>query len=233
MRPRHLKLAAASMLAVAAVMIMRHPSEPNPSGADPVNEHPRATQCVRRSNRAASMSAPSTPLPAVQVERQAAPTANTNPADLSDTHSTIPDGSQDMGSTQAGRAIQLAEDVRLPAAFMAQSEPEMADLAITTEVVAAANLAITDSFYQQLAAGVAAQPAPAAQPEANRSGMIPVTPTPGTEDTTVIPPGPEVASARESADELYRALFGDEAYGRMTLHSALEVRLPANAGSAP
>jgi hypothetical protein len=233
MRPRHLKLAAASMLAVAAVMIMRHPSEPNPNGADPVSGHPLATQAVRRGYRAVSMSAPSTPLPAGQAVRQAPPTADTNPADISDTHSTIPDGPQDMGSTQAGRAIQLAENVRLPAAFMAQSEPEMAALTISTNAVAAANLAITDSFYQQLAAGVAAQPAPAAHPEANRSGMMPVTPTPGTEDTTVIPPGPEVASARESADELYRALFGDEAYGRMTLHSALEVRLPADAGSAP
>jgi hypothetical protein len=46
----------------------------------------------------------------------------------------------------------------------------------------------------------------------------------------VIQPGPAVAHARATAKARYRALFGDEAYNRLTINAALEANLPKDSG---
>ena len=44
--------------------------------------------------------------------------------------------------------------------------------------------------------------------------------------TTVITPGESVDEACNRADEQYRTLFGEAAYNRQGMNSAIEVRLP-------
>jgi hypothetical protein len=46
------------------------------------------------------------------------------------------------------------------------------------------------------------------------------------EDTTMIHPGPAEQTAREKANQTYRALFGDSAYNQMTMTAVMEVQIP-------
>jgi hypothetical protein len=138
------------------------------------------------------------------------------------------------------QAIQLSDYVQLPAALMPQNGPETdAELTVPAAVVAA-NREIANTFYQKIAASPIARPATGEKP-VDAHPVTPVTvsandsptpssdsPTPSGGDTTVIPPGPDVEQAREIANETYRTLFGDEAYNRQTMNSAIEVHLPAN-----
>ena len=107
----------------------------------------------------------------------------------------------------SSQAIQLADEVRLPAALMppGTNPPPPA--------VAAATAQITDTFYQELQAGVSR---PQAGQEAPRT----------TDDTAIIPENFATRLARQRADEQFRALYGDEKYIQQTLNSAIEVLLP-------
>ena len=89
--------------------------------------------------------------------------------------------------------------------------------------VAAAMQGIVDRFYQDLAAGVRQQNAADAS-----SGQI----SADGEDTVVVNPGPIVEAARARANETYRTLFGDDAYNRLTMNTALEVQPAMAAGDA-
>lgn len=105
--------------------------------------------------------------------------------------------------------IRLGNDVRLPAALMHQATATVA----TTPEIAAARQGIIDSFYQELSTH-------AAGPQLN-------SPIVGAESINIIPTGQDTDAARKRADEAYRALYGNEAYNRHSINSALEVRLPA------
>ena len=79
---------------------------------------------------------------------------------------------------------------------------------------------VIDTFYQDLAVSVQNDPAIVGTDAAATE----------TDPTILIHPGPAVESARKRANETYRALFGDEAYGQMTMNALLESRLPVDSG---
>jgi hypothetical protein len=109
------------------------------------------------------------------------------------------------------RAFRLGSDVRLPAALMHQA----ATTAATLEI-AAANQGIIDSFYQE----IFSRSADGTTDEQENPLIAEV------EETLVIPAGKNTDSVRERADEIYRALYGNEAFNRYSIESAVEVRLP-------
>ena len=114
-------------------------------------------------------------------------------------------------------AIQLAGDVRLPAAVMALAEIAQPSAEPVPPAVAAAQREIVEKFYQEVAVEMA-PPNISPHPE-----LVDAT-------TVVISPGEAVDNARHRADEQYRTLFGDAAYNRQGIGSAIEVRLPGNPG---
>ena len=83
--------------------------------------------------------------------------------------------------------------------------------------VAAARSQIVDGFYADLFQQLVSDAEP---PE------IEIDPETG-EETVVIPPGYGDDSARQRANELYRTLFGQDAYNSKLLAAALESRLEA------
>ena len=113
------------------------------------------------------------------------------------------------------RAVRLAAAVRLPAAIMAQGDPEPT-LHRNSKATMAANQAISDSFYGDLLSDTNN----AHQQDGNDPDAGPE------DDEIVIPPGLEVRRATHRADEAYRTMFGDAAYNRQSMMSALEVLLP-------
>ena len=106
-------------------------------------------------------------------------------------------------AAQAVQAVQLGDDVRLPAALMPQ------DTTNRSPEVAAAVAAIGDRFYREIQEIAASE-----------------NPNPAT-DTTVIHKSPATEQALKRANEEYRMLWGDEAYNRTTIDSHIEVNLPA------
>lgn len=120
----------------------------------------------------------------------------------------------DVRENSPGRilpAVQLADNARLPAAFMAlarsSAEPDKA-LPLTSNK---ALQAIEDGFYQDLAV------------QASDSNQVDGTEGPA----VVIGPGPILEDASARANELYRSLFGNDAYNRHAMDSAKEVLLPS------
>ena len=122
-------------------------------------------------------------------------------------------------------AVQLAWNVRLPAAIMDSGRRRTENPGAVPTPADEAVRGIETTFYQNVAATV---PEVANPPEA-----APINGTDNGESTTVITPGPEVEQARNNANELYRALFGDAAYNRQTMDSAIEVQLPENQDIGP
>ena len=122
-----------------------------------------------------------------------------------------PNTLQQESSAGAARAFRLGSDVRLPAALMHQ-----AMATATTPAIATASQGIIDSFYQEISTHA-------------RDGMAEEqvnSPQATNDDTRIVPAGPDADKARGRADETYRALYGNEAYNRHSINSALEVRLP-------
>lgn len=101
-------------------------------------------------------------------------------------------------------AIQLADDVRLPAALMPHNT------AGESPIVTAARAAIGDRFYRELQEIATNE----TQPEADA--------------TVVIHKSPATENALKRANEEYRALFGDEAFNRRTIDTHIEVNLPTD-----
>lgn len=115
------------------------------------------------------------------------------------------------------RTIQLAGNFQLPAVLLAKSSPDGSKTHETKTPVESATQAIADGFYLDLAEHL---------PD-DRS--VDTTGNPAAEQVggnTIIEPDSGSVSVRRHADELYRSLFGDEAFGRKGMESTLEVRLP-------
>lgn len=221
MRPLHLKLLAAVLLAVCALLVMRKPASHDfPASYVPTesrNEMPRAAGQARNSASAAS-SLEGEPLPPDNEEGARFPniTGIRPTAGISDISSSPPSSSRESATDAAKRGVQLADDVRLPAAIMAQGVPDATTHNMTSPA-AAANREIVNSFYRELLATADNTPATA-------------DPATGGEQTAVVPPGAGVDNARRHADELYRAMFGDAAFNQQGISSAIEVRLPVDSG---
>jgi len=145
----------------------------------------------------------------------------------------------ELSADSAARAVQLNDDVRLPAALMPQGQDDL------PPAVAAAAVEIGNSFYRKLQNRSAAhQKPPESSNNVTYSTMVPKGPespnlsqtagqqppsfqVPDTaEDLTLIPNTPDTEQIRKQADEQFRALYGDEKFIRQTVSSAIEVRLP-------
>lgn len=103
-------------------------------------------------------------------------------------------------------AIQLADDVRLPAALLPH------DTANESPVITAARTAIGDRFYRTLQETAAKDPA--------------VNSTSGADDTVIIHQSATTENALKRANEEYRALFGDAAFNQKTIDTHIEVKQP-------
>jgi hypothetical protein len=120
--------------------------------------------------------------------------------------------------------VRLAPDVKLPAASFAKLEPRFQPNMPASPVVAAANQEIENDFYRELAGRAARTPRPS--PDAlDNSGEAPGD-NPGQDDTVVIGPGQDLEAALDRANEIYRSLFGNDAYNRRMVESSIEVNLP-------
>ncbi len=113
--------------------------------------------------------------------------------------------------TPVERTIQLANNFRLPAALLSRSftptEPKPAAVENITRQ-------IEDTFYRKLGSNRSESP----ETVAADSNVDP---------NVVIEPDEESIQVLDHADQLYRSMFGQEAFNRQSLNSAIEVRLPA------
>ncbi len=118
---------------------------------------------------------------------------------------------------KTNRGIQLAENVKLPAAIMALSDPSFKNLTPQQDT---ALRHVVDTFYKDLAARAEAR---LSNQELARDHQV-VQSSNG-EETIIIQPGEDVEKARQRANEIFRALFGDDRYNQVTMQSAMEVML--------
>lgn len=109
------------------------------------------------------------------------------------------------------RAVQLAANVRLPAAVIPIDE------AGVPPAVAEAGKEIINGFYRELQAY--------AEDELSHPDHQTVDATSG-DETTIIPVSAATDRIRHWADEQFRAQYGNEKFIQQTHHSAVEVRLP-------
>lgn len=105
--------------------------------------------------------------------------------------------------------IQLAPDVRLPLAALPIDFQ-------TNEVTARMLDIIVADYYRDLAAGVPA--------EGNDGGTTQI--EDNGETTIIVSNSPAAEAARHRADWRFRAIFGKQAFNRMSMQSNLEARLP-------
>jgi len=157
---------------------------------------------------------PSQPPPAAAAQ----PTAS---------QATQPTGSSVVKSNILPRGLRLSDNVKLPAVILALSDPNRDPEHKLPQPVLDCMQGIVDRFYQDLAASAGNQAGTAGKPPG--TSPDPAAPVTAADNTVVIEPGPAVDKARARANEMYRALFGDEAYNRLTMNSALEVQLPVEA----
>jgi hypothetical protein len=113
-------------------------------------------------------------------------------------------------------AVRLAHDVPLPAVILTLNEEQIDPENKTPKPIKDAMKSIVDKFYTNLAESAAEGDYVSKDPDG----------------TLVVGKGPGVERAREEADQIYRALFGEEAYNRMTMDSVLESQLPVVDSSA-
>lgn len=193
-RPLIFKLFATGLVAASAFLIL-HPADRNlPITGDRQPARHLAQRHGERvaESRDARHGGPATTPPAASI----APMTDEPIARSS---------SQAVPEPPAGRfaqAIQLADDVRLPAALLPQGPPNL------PPAVAEATAEIANTFYRELQAAT-----PQAPPGEDQ-------------DTTLIPKTPRTEQIRQLADEQFRALYGDDRYIQQTLNSAIEVQLP-------
>lgn len=107
-------------------------------------------------------------------------------------------------------AVRLADDVQLPAVILTLNEEQIDPENKTPQPIKDAMKSIVDKFYTNIAESAAEGDYVSKDPDG----------------TLVVGKGPGVERAREEADQIYRALFGEEAYNRMTMDSLLESQLP-------
>lgn len=105
--------------------------------------------------------------------------------------------------------LRLAPDVRLPVAAMP------IDFTISPVAQTALEQIVAD-YYQEISTSVSETPGESTVTKESGEG----------ETTLVVANGPAVDAARKRADYRFKALFGNDAYNRMTMSTLLEARLP-------
>ena len=113
-------------------------------------------------------------------------------------------------------AIRLSNDFRLPAAILAAAarRAEPSPNAIPAPIAAMSETLIAN-FYQSLATEVSRYD----------ESSVEIDPVTG-ESTRVIEPNAMTDGIRKQSDELYRSLYGNEAYNQFLRQSAIERTLP-------
>jgi hypothetical protein len=242
MRPFHLNLAAIGLVAVcSAIIVQQFRREdsgridvPVSKGIPPAAKAEKTTallpthQTSMASGRASSSPARSSE-PGIHGVRNVSEKPGNSPL-APDSASPALAGNEGSNSGQStrstdsnpqDRAIQLGENVRLPAAILALNEPDE-DAGIITPALTDATREIENNFYRELASKATENQAGA---ESGQTGIA-------AEDdpNTVIMSDHDVYDARERADAVYRTLYGDEAANRRGISSAIEVQLPTGAG---
>lgn len=124
--------------------------------------------------------------------------------------------------TKSPLGVRLATNVRLPAAAMPN------DLKLT-EVSRKALQDILDDYYRELALGIVPEEE-AADPEMNPPQTGRIETADNGERTLIVTNGPVADAARKRADQRFRALFGNAAYNRITMHAQMELLMSADAG---
>ena len=117
--------------------------------------------------------------------------------------------------------VRLAANVRLPAAAMPN------DLKLTV-VSRKALQDILDDYYRELALGIVPEEQ-VTDPEMKPSQTGQVETADNGERTMVVTNGPVADAARKRADQRFRALFGNAAYNRITMHAQMELLMSADA----
>jgi hypothetical protein len=212
MRPSHQILAATGILILCSVLIIRQSGR---TDRDPIAQNPEnPTRTIKSVRQGPSGAERGGEAEAAAPSKETPETASTNIPPTS----TVPQ--PESPPATPARGIQLADNVQLPAVILALNSALKDPNKKVPAPVAAAMQGIIDTFYQDLAVSVQNDPA---------IGGTEVSST-ETDSTILIQPGPAVESARKRANETYRALFGDEAYGQMTMNALLESRLPVDSG---
>lgn len=215
MRVIYLKLIATGLLTVCALLIIRQSSFHEPGSNKPVVS-PSAAFAPRGGDRLDTPDTSPQPAGLAGKSTQHEVTPSAQPSTDASTSIAVPI------SDKPAFGVRLADNVRLPAVILALSDSARDPNHKVPAPVAAAMQSIVDTFYQDLAASVR-DGAIAGKTTAAESADGAAT-APGSEDTVVIQPGPAVDQARARANETYRTLFGDEAYNRLTMNTALEVK---------
>lgn len=222
MRPHFLKLVGAAVLAGCAALIIHPVGNQTEALSGRGDNHagigPRLRSRVARN-------APSTP-----VLGHAAPPRE--PFGQSETGVEIngspirrqPGERSPIATDRPLPAVQVSNTARLPAVMLVQADGDSTGQSSNTLEMDASTAALTDSFYQDLAGRVAA-----GRPDGVASAEG-VGPLPDGQATAVVEPGPELDAATATANEQFRALFGQNAYNRNSIISALEVSTQAQAG---
>jgi hypothetical protein len=132
----------------------------------------------------------------------------------------LPGGSLQPVAIKPLPAVQLSASARLPAVILAQFDSDAGDCQPTTPETTAASDALEASFYLNLAERVAADSQDNIASAGSDAQLL------AGEATAVIEPGPVLDAATATANERFRALFGQNAYNRRSIASALEVTSP-------
>jgi hypothetical protein len=196
--PALFKLCTFGLVATSSYLLMRPSSTLSHRSPGPEQTVATASQSATLRSRHAIVSKP----PASTAQTPLPFNAMKDP----ESHST----GSDPAPTVVPLAIQLADDVRLPAALMPSEAIEMPD------AVTAATQEISDRYYQELQAS-AARPSAAEEDQKSSSEE---------NSTRVIANSPEAEQIRYRADQQFRVLHGDERYNQQILNSAIEVMLP-------
>jgi hypothetical protein len=220
MRSPYLMLFAIGLVAATVTVALRPSAKSIPSATE--SQAPPEAKTSKEQQATKTTAAPSQTLAKTAATAQKTVPAKTLPATTA-THTDPADSSAptkmasapstetrqpsnpletEPAASPVAHAVQLGDDVRLPAALMPQTTTKR------SPEVAAAVAAIGDRFYREIQEIAASE-----------------NPNPAT-DTTVIHKSPATEQALKRANEEYRALLGDEAYNRTTIESHIEVKLP-------
>jgi hypothetical protein len=211
MRPLTLRLAGSGVLATCALLIARE------IGSDVAGDD--SSPNIRLRSESGSLLSPSLAEAKLAARRPGGDTS----ADFessADPNRRLPGGSLHPVASTPLPAVQLSASARLPAVILAQFDSDAGDCQPTTPETTAASDALEASFYLNLAERVAADSQDNIASAGSDAQLL------AGEATAVIEPGPVLDAATATANERFRALFGQNAYNRRSIASALEVTSP-------
>lgn len=237
MRALSLKLVGSGMLALAALLVSRQicgDTAATRGQISAANTEAVASVAGATSNRSRSGAARSAATQTMAEEAAFTASALWRDAPESaerdvDTNCRLPGSSNWMVATHPLPAVQLGVAARLPAVIITQFSCGGPGQQSATPEMGASTEALVASFYLDLAKRAAAGSPYGVASAENGAQLL------EGEATAVIEPGPVLEAASATANEQFRALFGQNAYNRHSIISALELSShePVGRGSGP